>query len=50
MRRHKPYAPCARHSVTGLPTLPTLTTYGDGLCDPGVAAYDLKVRRCRLNR
>jgi hypothetical protein len=42
VRRYKTYAPCGLDTVTGLNIVPTVTTYGDGLCDPGLTANDIK--------
>ena len=45
MRRYKTYAPCELDAATGAKTVPTVTQYGDGLCDPGLTAHDIKAER-----
>jgi hypothetical protein len=45
VRRYKTYAPCALDPTTGVDVVPTVTQYGDGLCDPGLTAYDTKTER-----
>jgi len=45
IRKFQPYKPCAVNPSTGVTQLPENTFFGDGLCDPGVSAFDVKQSR-----
>lgn len=45
VRKYQPYKPCEVNPATGEMILPENTFFGDGLCDPGVTAYDIKQER-----
>lgn len=45
VRKYQPYKPCEVNPATGEMILPEATFFGDGLCDPGVIAYDIKQER-----
>ena len=47
IRKHQTYAPCVTNPNTGYVQQPENTFYGDGLCDPGVMAFDVKQERKR---
>ena len=45
IRKYQPYAPCKVNPDTGVTQQPEVTFFGDGLCDPGVSAFDVKQTR-----
>ena len=47
IRKYQTYAPCVTNPNTGYVQQPENTFYGDGLCDPGVMAFDVKQERKR---